>query len=66
MEGYIMATGKKITCMDKATTNGLMAANMKGGTMRIRRMDMEYISIQMADAIKEFGKMENNTEKAYL
>ena len=66
MAEYMKDIGNKIICMVKDFTNGLMVASMKEIILKTRRMDLEFILIQMAELTKVNGKTENNMEKEFL
>ena len=63
MVEFLKDIGNKITCMVKVSTNGLTVENMKEATLTTENTDMEYIFIQMADAIKATGIKVNNMAK---
>ena len=66
MEELIVVTGKTTTCMERASTNGLMGVSMKVTILMIKNKDMGYIRILMEDHTKETGTMASNMAKAYL
>jgi hypothetical protein len=65
MGEFTMATGKRIICTVRVITSGLMVGSTKEDMSTIKKMVMEYIIIQMADAIKVCGKMGNSTGKEF-
>jgi hypothetical protein len=62
---FTMITGKRIICMDRVNTSGLMVGSTKEDMQTTKKMVMEYIIIQMADTIKACGKMGNSMEKKF-
>ena len=63
---FTLENGKIISCMEEGCILGLTAENTKVSILMIKRMDKDAIPGQMASAIMEGGKMENNTEKQSL
>ena len=66
MVEFMKDTGIKIICMDKGCINGQMEDNMKETMLMTKKMGMVFIRTLMVDAIKDNGRMENNTVKGYL
>ena len=58
-------TGKPIKCMAKVRSLGLTAESTLVNIVTIKRKDMGSFSGQMADAIGENGKAENNTARVH-
>lgn len=55
--------GKTINFMEREFILGLMAGNMMGHMLMIRKRGSVLIHGQMAESMKGVGRMENNTVK---
>lgn len=57
----LLAIGSTIICMEKVPTCGETVGAMRGNTLRIGNMDLEYINGLMEEFMKVNGMQANNT-----
>ena len=66
MEGNITGSGKIIKCMVKVNSLGLMVEDTKGNMKMIKNMGKGRLFGQMAESMREAGKMGNKMELVFI